>query len=86
MTDWYDKAVFRGHVREPDVHDLRYIANDIGLKQVAIHGRNFLGMRSRRRVIRTASLLGDRVLRYTPSLCSDIYLVGQKPGDASRAS
>lgn len=78
MTDWYDTPVFRGHVREPDVPDLRYIASDMGLEQVSIHGRNFLGMRSRSGITRAASAASDRFLRHAPSLCSDIYLVGQK--------
>lgn len=80
MADWYEQAVFRGHVREPDVHDLRYIAHDMGLERVAIHGRNFIGMRSRNRVIRAVAIGSDPVLRHAPSLCGDIYLVGQKPG------
>jgi SAM-dependent methyltransferase len=29
MADWYEREVFRGHVREADVSDLLYIARDI---------------------------------------------------------
>ena len=41
MEDWYQEPEFRGHIREPDVADLRYIALDMGLKEVQILGRNW---------------------------------------------
>jgi len=28
MSGWYEEEVFRGHVREPSVSDLKYIANE----------------------------------------------------------
>ncbi len=80
MLDWYEAPVFRGHVREPDVDDLLYIARDMGLVQCEIIGRNWLGHLSGSRVIRLASALFDYPLRLRPQLCSDIYLLGQKPG------
>ena len=40
IEDRYEEPEFRGHVREPDVADLRYIARDMGLKDVQIFGRN----------------------------------------------
>ena len=80
MLDWYEAPVFRGHVREPDVDDLLYIARDMGLEQCEILGRNWLGHLSGSRVIRLASTLFDYPLRLRPQLCSDIYLLGQKPG------
>lgn len=80
MADWYEPAVFRGHVREPSVGDLRYIADDLGLGERVILGRNWLGYRARNRVLRFATALFDQPLRLLPSLCSDIYLVGRKPG------
>lgn len=81
MADWYESERFRGHVREPTVRDLRYIAQDLNLNQALISGRNFLGLASdkpgRRRITRHI----DRALQLRPELCSDIYLVGQKAAD-----
>ena len=78
MSDWYEPARFRGHVREPDVADLRYIANDMGLRDVEILGRNWIGQLSQRPALRVAAGILDRVLRPWPTLCSDLYLVGRK--------
>lgn len=78
MDEWYERQTFRGHVREPDVGDLRYIAHDLGLTEVRIFGRNWLGYASRHGWVRTLTPLADRVLRPFPSLCSDIYLLGRK--------
>jgi 2-polyprenyl-3-methyl-5-hydroxy-6-metoxy-1,4-benzoquinol methylase len=77
MADWYEQDVFRGHVREPDVDDLRYIARDIGLENVRIIGRNWAGYATTG-PIRKAMPLIDRVLRFRPSLCSDLYLLGNR--------
>jgi SAM-dependent methyltransferase len=76
MSDWYEQEIFRGHVREPDVDDLRYIARDMGLKNVLIVGRNWLGYASDRKVIRMCTRLIDGPLRALPSMCSDLYLIG----------
>jgi hypothetical protein len=76
MTEWYEEARFRGHVREPDVADLRYIARDMQLKDIEIHGRNWLGYKSRFGFVRMATHIADVPLRAFPSLCSDLYLVG----------
>jgi SAM-dependent methyltransferase len=78
MRDWYEVEQFRSHVREPDVDDLRYIAADLGLKNARVIGRNWSGYRSRFRAARIVTPLIDGMLRLRPSLCSDIYLVGQK--------
>lgn len=78
MEEWYEPAVFRGHVREPDVDDLRYIGRDLGLREVRILGRNWLGYRSRFLPVRLLTPLADRLLRLRPSLCSDLYLVGRR--------
>ena len=80
MADWYDAARFRGHVREPDVSDLRYIAADMGLVEVEVLGRNWIGQLSQRPALRATAGILDRVLRPWPTLCSDLYLVGRKPG------
>jgi SAM-dependent methyltransferase len=77
MSMWYGEPVFRGHVREPDVDDLRYIAADLGLKDVKVFGRNWLGFSHP--ILRPIMPLIDAVLRLRPSLCANIYLAGRKP-------
>lgn len=79
MSDWYERDVFRGHVREPNVEDLLYIARDMGLVQVAILGRNWAGHGSPSRIVRRLTACLDPVLRLKPSLCSDLYLLGRRP-------
>jgi SAM-dependent methyltransferase len=79
MEHWYEPEVFRGHVREPDVDDLRYIARDLGLRNVRVHGRNWLGYYSRFPWVRAGTRALDRPLQWLPQLCSDIYMVGNKP-------
>ena len=79
MADWYDRPVFRGHVREPIVGDLLYIARDMGLVDVTIMGRNWLAYQARNPKVRRAAPYVDRILQRRPTLCSDIYLLGRKP-------
>ena len=79
MKDWYEPPVFRGHVREPSVGDLRYIAQDMNLTNVSILGRNWLGYVSRYKTVRAITPLVDGFLAHFPSLCADIYLLGTKP-------
>jgi SAM-dependent methyltransferase len=79
MEDWYQEPEFRGHVREPDVADLRYIALDMGLKDVQIFGRNWIGYASRSGLVRLGTWIADRPLRMFPSLCADIYMTGRSP-------
>lgn len=79
MRDWYEVPVFRGHVREPDVADLHYICRDMGLLRPEIIGRNWLGHLSARPLVRLGAALFDHPLRLRPQLCSDIYLLAQKP-------
>jgi SAM-dependent methyltransferase len=79
MQDWYEEKSFRGHVREPDVADLRYMANDLGLRNVSIIGRNWLGYSSRFPLVRRLTPFVDRALWPFPALCGDLYLVGHKP-------
>jgi len=83
MEDWYEEQEFRGHVREPDVADLRYIALDMGLKDVQILGRNWLGYASRSRFVRLGTWIVDMPLRMFPSLCADLYMTGHSPPDDS---
>jgi 2-polyprenyl-3-methyl-5-hydroxy-6-metoxy-1,4-benzoquinol methylase len=79
MSEWYDAPTFRGHVREPDVKDLQYIAKDLGLADWEIIGRNWLGYTSRFALVRVLTPIADRVLRLRPSLCANLYLVGRRP-------
>jgi SAM-dependent methyltransferase len=78
MEDWYEEENFRGHVREPDVQDLLYIAKDMGLISCKIYGRNWQGYYSASPLIRLVTKFADYPLRLIPSLCADIYLVGKK--------
>jgi SAM-dependent methyltransferase len=78
MNDWYETSEFRGHVREPAVEDLWYIVRNLGLVHPRIYGRNWLGYYSGNPVIRALTRVFDYPLRLKPSLCSDIYVVGNK--------
>lgn len=78
MSDWYEAETFRSHVREPDLDDLRYIGRDLGLRNVQIRAANFMGYENASRPLRALARLADRPLRLRPSLCSDLYLIGQK--------
>lgn len=75
MADWYEQERFRGHVREPNIDDYRYIARDLGLVNPEFHGRNYMGEVNQPLLASVA----DKVLRRFPSLCSDIYMVASKP-------
>jgi len=78
MQDWYETEVFRGHVREPDVRDLQYIASDLRLQRTKILGRNWQGYDSRFGSLRALMPLVDRLARPFPAICADLYLVGHK--------
>ncbi len=76
IEEWYEPQEFRGHVREPVVSDLRYIARDLGIADYRIVGRNFIWNRSR-----LAKMLLEqvgRVVQHWPSLCTEIFLIGHK--------
>lgn len=78
MRDWYEQEVFRGHVREPDVDDLRYIARDLGARRIKVAGKNWLGYRNSRKLVRAVTPFVDQALQFMPSICSDIYLLAWK--------
>ena len=78
MKDWYETENFRGHIREPDVDDLHYIAKDLGLENIKIYGRNWMGYISQNKMIQASTMLFDRLLQLYPPFCSTIYMVGQK--------
>jgi SAM-dependent methyltransferase len=69
-AQWYELPVFRGHVREFHPTDARALAVDLGLQATRIHGRNWS--------IRRRAAWADSLLRWRPSLCSDLYLIGRK--------
>ncbi|MCZ6580739.1 MAG: methyltransferase domain-containing protein [Nitrospirae bacterium] len=75
LDDWYQLNHFVGHVREPIVADLMFIGKDIGLDNIRIIGRNWLGIVK----FGVWGRVVDPLLRVFPSLCSDIYLIGNKP-------
>jgi 2-polyprenyl-3-methyl-5-hydroxy-6-metoxy-1,4-benzoquinol methylase len=79
MAEWYEKPQFRGHVREPDVDDLYYIARSMGLEKPRIYGRNWLGYFSSNPIVRLVTRIADYPLRLRPQLCSDIALVAFRP-------
>jgi len=76
MEDWYETPTFRGHVREPDASDLRYIARDLGLTDVAILGRTWSAFGEGSLLRRLAGSIVDHGLRLRPSLSAELYLVG----------
>lgn len=78
MEDWYESEVFRGHVREPSVSDLRYIARDMDFEVRKITGTNFSAYIHPSPTVRKFAPLWDRALRWRPSLCGDIGLVARK--------
>jgi SAM-dependent methyltransferase len=78
FEEWYMQPVFRGHVREPNVAELRRIAADLGLAHSRVIGRNWQGLLSTRRVVRALARVADGPLRLCPALCADIYLLGRK--------
>jgi len=78
MDDWYESDIFRGHVREPDIDDLEYIAKDLGFSDYRVDGRNWIGYRSKYSVVRALIPLVDKVLQLNPALCSDLYLIARK--------
>jgi SAM-dependent methyltransferase len=80
MEDWYEAPLFRGYVREPDARDLYYLAKDLKLEHARVLGRNWLGSQSSSLLLRVLTRLGDPLIRWRPSLCSNLYLVGQKSG------
>jgi len=87
LPAWYDDGdpVYRGHVREPVIRDLQQIMEWNDFRVLATAGRNFIGRRSRALaflpagLVNAAAIASDRLLRFFPSLCSDIHVVGQKP-------
>jgi cyclopropane fatty-acyl-phospholipid synthase-like methyltransferase len=78
FSEWYEPKIFRGHVREPDIQDLRKIAEDLSLSDFQIFGQNWQGIGNPSKIVRIGTKSIHKILKYFPSLCSDIYLLGFK--------
>ena len=86
LGEWYHEGepVFRGHVREPVVGDLHKLLEWNQLDVVKTYGRNFIGRDSHAlafipKKLRHAIAIGtDYILRFFPTLCSDIHVIGRK--------
>jgi len=79
MDAWYCKELFIGHVREPVLADLTFIAEDLGLCVKAAFGRNWIGLEKAPAGMSAPAGAVDKLLRLFPSLCSDIYMLAVKP-------
>ena len=83
---WYHDGdpVFRGHVREPIIADLKQLMEWNGIEPLRVHGRNFLGRYSKTlefippRLLEASVNFADHVLHFFPTLCSDIHVIGRK--------
>ena len=91
LDEWYEEEpVFRGHVREPILADLKNICERNGMVVEACHGRNFIGRDSQvfgkvPRVIRhTVAAVSQKILKFFPTLCSDIHVVARKPASDAK--
>ncbi len=89
LKEWYEDGDprFRGHVREPVIADLQNLMRWNGLQVAGTYGRNFIGQESKVLSGVPAPLLkfvgqsSAVLLRFFPSLCSDIHVVGKKAGN-----
>ena len=83
---WYHDGdpVFRGHVREPVIADLKQMMLWNDIEPVAVYGRNFLGRCSKAlefippRLLSSGAMFANHFLQFFPSLCSDIHVIGRK--------
>jgi len=86
LEEWYHEGdpVFRGHVREPVVRDLHRLLAWNQFEIVGTHGRNFIGRYSVALSFLPQALtvwtgtVADYFLRFFPTLCSDIHVIGRK--------
>ena len=83
LTSWYEEVVWRGHVREPVVRDLQQLLEWNDFELLATTGRNFIGRQSIALkslppvVSKTLGGLSEPILKFFPSLCSDIHVLGR---------
>jgi SAM-dependent methyltransferase len=86
LREWYEEGdpVFRGHVREPVIRDLRQIIEWNGYAVEGVYGRNFIGRKSEvlawlpRGLLNAVAIASEKLLQFFPALCSDIHVVGRK--------
>ena len=78
FNDWFDEDSFRGHVREPNIHDLHLIAKRLSCSKYKIYGQNHIALSHPNSFIRFLSSKLDIVLKLFPSICSDFYIVLEK--------
>jgi SAM-dependent methyltransferase len=84
LDQWYNEPTFRGHVREPVIGDLCRLLewNKFVVREIA--GRNFIGRCSEQLAFLPKWMRyflarnSERFLKYLPSLCSDLHVLGQK--------
>ena len=73
LEEWYEAAEFRGHVREPILADLKFIARDLGLQDWRILGKSFIwGSPIKKRILGPVA----HVVDFLPGLSSELFLVG----------
>lgn len=86
LEEWYHDGdpIFRGHVREPIVRDLQRLLEWNDFEIVVTEGRNFIGRESQalgflpKPVVHCLACGSDYLLRFFPTLCSDIHVIGRK--------
>ena len=78
FEDWFYPETFRAHVREPVLADLLRMIDELGFVKSGIWGRNWAGYHGGR-LKRALTRLIDHPLRARPTLCSDLYVLAQKP-------
>jgi SAM-dependent methyltransferase len=89
IEEWYADGdpIFRGHVRELTVRELRLLMEWNQIAPVSVEGRNFIGLEApwldlvspaSRLLYRVAARIADPLMRAFPQFCSDIHIVGRK--------
>ena len=77
---WYEteETLFRGHIREPNYHDLLKIGRKLVGFKTRIYGKNFIGLNHPNPKIKRLVRLINPLIEIKPSLCSDLYSVYDK--------
>lgn len=86
LNEWYHDGdpVFRGHVREPVIRDLHQLLVWNDFEVLGTYGRNFIGSASEAlaflppKIVKALAAGSGSILRFFPTLCSDIHVVGRK--------
>ena len=82
FDDWWEPEIFRGHVREPTLPELRRMVRALGLREQAVFGRSFSG-RYRGGATALLARLAELPMRALPRLASDLYLTARRAGASS---